>query len=184
MPLRPERCLLAYHSTCNAFFMSLSVPSIVSRLFSAGGMWWLSFITQIICIFIVAIYFDCAFWTVVDLYCCVMSWYSWKQSVISTYFTFKCNSLRDLIFVDFVVSMSSKIWLALCFTIGKLGEKQLILTNKTMKSQSLKIIYAYIVIEITGGGQCHLFPLMQYAWVPIHSNTQEQKKLKFHGSQS
>ena len=31
MLLRPERCLLAYHSTYNAFFMDLPVSSFVSH---------------------------------------------------------------------------------------------------------------------------------------------------------
>ena len=29
--LRPDRCLLAYHSTCSAFFMDLPVSSFVSH---------------------------------------------------------------------------------------------------------------------------------------------------------
>jgi len=59
MLLQPERCLLPYHSICNAFFMDLPRPSLVSHssLFttkSVDCMWWLPFVTEIVC----SSYFD------------------------------------------------------------------------------------------------------------------------------
>ena len=77
--LRPERYLLAYHRTYNAFFMDLPVSSFVSHssLMTAksvdlGVARWLPIITEIIRI-VHSGYYDCrgAFQTVLDLYCCV-----------------------------------------------------------------------------------------------------------------
>jgi len=49
--LQPERCLLPYRCTCNAFFMDLPRPSFVSHssLFTIHCTWWLLFVMEIVC---------------------------------------------------------------------------------------------------------------------------------------
>ena len=75
--LRPERCLLAYHTTHNAFFIDLPVSSFVSisSWLTVKGVdlavardSFPDFVMEIICIFDSG-YFDCrgAFQTVLDL---------------------------------------------------------------------------------------------------------------------
>ena len=65
--LQPERCLLAYHSTCNAFFRALPVSSFVfhSSLLTvksvnlvAGCTWWLPLHNEKSSVFFIVVTFN------------------------------------------------------------------------------------------------------------------------------
>jgi len=80
--LWPERCLLAYWSMYNTFFMYLRTSALLYVSFDSekcqfgGCMWWLSLHSRKISIFFLLGYFDytVAFQILLDPYCVVTGW--------------------------------------------------------------------------------------------------------------